>query len=553
MGHRPGAAIAVHHETERVGDRLAVVEHAGGLQLAERGLAAHLSRRKVPVPLDQILDRGIHRPVPGLLPVRERQAEPAGRVLRVGRRLSRNDEIVPVHVPGVGHAEGPEDPLGGEVGERLPAHPLHQNGEQEEAGVAVENLGARLEVGGLLADQNGERIAVVGHGLFFDAAPLQEVDVVPETAGVVQQMPDGDRLRVARDFRQELLDLVVERELSLLRQQHHRHGGELFGDRTDVEDRPGGDRHPQLDAREPVSPGVAQRAVPDDAQGAPGRARDGERCEDRVHPRGVRGPARGDPPERPAGGPTGGGLRGCQQEQKRQRRTRPSKHALASLKSNGCAERESSRMIRGIVPSRSPGNQTHVAPTRRRPRRYGAAALGTVDLKKDRGATRIWMAPLGGGEAIPMTADGSPGSGPRWSPDGRYLGVRAAREGGESQVWTLNRLGGEAEQLTQVKQGIEDFEWSPDGSRLLLTIRDARPERPKAASAGASAPLPIVVDRLQFKRDDEGYLDRRRRHLYVFAVATKTLSPITSGDFDDGDGAWAPAGKLVAFTSNRTE
>src|ERR1043165_10185485 len=70
--------------------------------------------------------------------------------------------------------------------------------------------------------------------------------------------------------------------------------------------------------------------------------------------------------------------------------------------------------------------------------KYVAYALGTVDLKKDRGATRIWMAPLGGGEAIPMTADGSPGSGPRWSPDGRYLGFRAARNGGEAQAWALH-------------------------------------------------------------------------------------------------------------------
>src|SRR6266545_3701720 len=133
--------------------------------------------------------------------------------------------------------------------------------------------------------------------------------------------------------------------------------------------------------------------------------------------------------------------------------------------------------------------------------KYVAYTLGTVDLKKDRAGTRIWMAPLAGGEPIPMTAAASPGSGPRWSPDGKYLGFRAARNGGESQVWTLNRLGGEAEQLTQVKQGIEEFEWSPDGKRLLLTIRDPKPERPNADSAATESPLPIVVDRLQFKRD----------------------------------------------------
>lgn len=186
----------------------------------------------------------------------------------------------------------------------------------------------------------------------------------------------------------------------------------------------------------------------------------------------------------------------------------------------------------------------------------------TVSLKDDKNETRIWMVPTSGGEARPLTAEGVSSSHARWSPDGKSIAFLSAREEGKTQVWLLNLRGGEAERLTNNPQDVEDFVWSPDSRRLALVLRDPSPEELEAAKEhkekdGDSkekkkAKKPWVIDRLQFKRDEVGYLDRRRTHLYSFELASKTLVQITSGDYDDSEPAWSPDGKSLAFSSNRS-
>jgi dipeptidyl aminopeptidase/acylaminoacyl peptidase len=180
-------------------------------------------------------------------------------------------------------------------------------------------------------------------------------------------------------------------------------------------------------------------------------------------------------------------------------------------------------------------------------------------LKEDKNETRIWMVSTHGGEPLPMTAEGVSSGHPRWSPDGKFLAFTSSRNGGKSQVWLLNRLGGEAVRLTDIAQGVGDFEWSPDGTRLVLALQDPKPEdaeaekdKDKPAPAKPKTQPPYVIDRLQFKEDTVGYLDNRRTHLYVFNVEKKTVTQITSGNFDDEQPAWSPDGKQLAFTSNRT-
>jgi len=192
--------------------------------------------------------------------------------------------------------------------------------------------------------------------------------------------------------------------------------------------------------------------------------------------------------------------------------------------------------------------------------RWIAYTVTTQDLEADESSSRIWMVPAAGGDPIPLSAEDQDSSSPRWSPDGKYLGFLSSRNKGKTQVWTLFREGGEAVARTDTAQDVNAFEWSPDGKKLLLVMRDPKPEELEAKQAAEKGetyerktPPPWVVTRQQFKLDYVGYLDSRRTHLYVFDLASEEIKQITSGDYDDSDPAWSADGTRVAFVSNRTE
>ena len=100
------------------------------------------------------------------------------------------------------------------------------------------------------------------------------------------------------------------------------------------------------------------------------------------------------------------------------------------------------------------------------------------------------------------------------------------------------------------------------------------PGRPTARSSRSSCPSPIrtisegqgkrrgeqdkkpkphVITRLQFMRDGDGYLNDIKRHIHVFDIASKRDLELTPDRYDDGAPVWAPDGKLIAFSANRTD
>ena len=106
-----------------------------------------------------------------------------------------------------------------------------------------------------------------------------------------------------------------------------------------------------------------------------------------------------------------------------------------------------------------------------------AYTVETSSLKEDKSRTRVWIAPVAGGDGIAMTVEDETSTHPRWSPDGKYLAFLSGRNEGKTQVYLLNRQGGEAQRGRRFGDRPEIVN---SGWGLLVPLGSARLTAPTA-------------------------------------------------------------------------
>lgn len=181
-----------------------------------------------------------------------------------------------------------------------------------------------------------------------------------------------------------------------------------------------------------------------------------------------------------------------------------------------------------------------------------------VDPKTEKKYTNLWLAATDGRHPPRQFTYGKQDdTRPRWSPDGTQIAFLSNRQDEkQAQIFLIPLHGGEARPLTELTGSIATFAWSPDGAQLVCQFRakDAADlEREKDEQKKKLGVVARTITRVDFRMDGSGYTPQEKWHIWTIDATTGAATQLTSGDHHETEPCWAPDGQHILFISNRHE
>jgi acylaminoacyl-peptidase len=174
-----------------------------------------------------------------------------------------------------------------------------------------------------------------------------------------------------------------------------------------------------------------------------------------------------------------------------------------------------------------------------------------TNLAKNRYDQNLILIDVKSGHSRNLTSGDHSDRDPQWLPDSQSL-VFVSDRSGSSNLWSIDLEGGEPQQWTRLDGSLGAPRPSPDGQRVAYTYAP-RTATQKMMAGGPEYPGPQFrhIKRLGYKYDGQGYIDAAYRHVYVLDRRSGRSKRLTSGAYQDGQHAWSPDGRFLAFVSNR--
>jgi len=150
---------------------------------------------------------------------------------------------------------------------------------------------------------------------------------------------------------------------------------------------------------------------------------------------------------------------------------------------------------------------------------------------------QIWVMDKSGKNMRRFTIEKGSSTYPAWSPDGKQIAFLSKREGDKAtQIYLIPVNGGEAFPLTQSATSIKKFDWSPDGKFIAYLKKDEMSKEQKKEDE-------LGKDWEVFEKD------YKHTRLHIYDLGKKESKIVTTQDMTVWDFIWMPDSKAIIFAA----